>query len=104
MKGLSAVILLFFTLIYSKTMFKRLTLATCFIISSFTSCVNPVNARYTQGYQDASVHMAICYINSLHLQYDDVTDDNITTAILTADSLFGLSDEALQKVLDNYAD
>jgi hypothetical protein len=48
--------------------------------------------------------MAICYINSLHLQYDDVTDDNITTAILTADSLFDLSDEALQKVLDNYAD
>jgi hypothetical protein len=38
------------------------------------------------------------------LQYDDVTDDNITTAILTADSLFDLSDEALQKVLDNYAD
>jgi hypothetical protein len=50
------------------------------------------------------VASAIEYIDNQHLVYDDVTDDNITEAILTANDLFNLSDDELQSVVDNYAD
>ena len=47
---------------------------------------------------------AIASIDSLHLQYDDVTDGNITAAILHAADTYALNDDELQAVVDNYAD
>ncbi len=47
---------------------------------------------------------AIASIDSLHLQYDDVTDENITAAILHAADHYHLDDVELQAVVDNYAD
>lgn len=47
---------------------------------------------------------AIHSIDQLHLQYDDVTDESITTAILDAADKFRLNDDELQQVVDHYAD
>ena len=47
---------------------------------------------------------AIHSIDQLHLQYEDVTDENISAAILHAADQYDLTDEELQAVVDNYAD
>jgi hypothetical protein len=47
---------------------------------------------------------AIASVDSLDLQYEDVTDENISAAILQAADHYDLSDVELQAVVDNYAD
>ena len=52
----------------------------------------------------SSVEDAVHHIDSLHLSYEDVTDENITDAILETADMMSLSDDELQAVVDHYAD
>jgi hypothetical protein len=58
----------------------------------------------TDSDHDNKVLYTISYIDSLSIEYDDVTDESITTAILDAADKFRLNDDELQQVVDHYAD
>jgi hypothetical protein len=50
------------------------------------------------------IDQSIEHVDSQSLSYEDVTDENITAAILQAADQYDLNDVELQAVLDNYAD
>jgi hypothetical protein len=72
------------------------------LLMTLLSYVSP----YVMTDSDSSnkVSYTISYIDSLSIEYDDVTDESITTAILDASDKFRLNDDELQQVVDHYAD
>lgn len=76
----------------------------------FTLCVIACSAdTIIAPYPDLNqsfdrVNQAISHVDSQSLSYEDVTDENITAAILDAASVYELNDVELQSVLDHYAD
>jgi len=73
----------------------------CMLATTADTWVNPhpeVNRSFDK------VDQAVQHIDSLGLVYDDVTDDNITAAILETADVLSLSDDELQAVVDHYAD
>lgn len=80
--------------------FLFLTVA-CMIASTADTWVNP-HPEVSQSVNKTT--QAIIHIDKMHLSYDDVTDENITAAIMDASLLYNLSDDELQAVVDHYAD
>lgn len=70
-------------------------------LMTLLSYVNPY--VMSDSDHDNKVSYTISYIDSLSIEYDDVTDESITTAILEASDKFRLNDDELQQVVDHYA-
>lgn len=73
----------------------------CMLACTADSWVNP-HPEVAESINKST--QAIIHIDEKHLFYEDVTDENISAAIMDAAILYDLSDDELQAVVDHYAD